>query len=98
MGQPWLLAQIADHLSGKAVRPEPDMQTRHQMMQAHLSDILAETGEKGLRSARKHFASYCDHLAHSDELRDVAMRADKAADVQDAIDQYFLTQSRLSAA
>ena len=98
MGQPWLLAQIADHLAGRPVRPVPDMRTRHHMMQAHLSDILTQSGEKGLRSARKHFASYCDHLDDSDSLRDVALRADSAAPIQKAIDRYFLDQSRLSAA
>ena len=98
MGQPWLLAQIADHLSGLAVRPVPGLPTRHKLMQTHLSDILAEAGESGLRTARKHFASYCDHLPHSEQLRDIALKADKAVDVREAIDRYFLDQSRLSAA
>ena len=98
MGQPWLLAQIADHLAGRTVRPVPDMHIRHQMMRAHLADILAQSGERGLRSARKHFASYCDHLDQSEGLREVALRADTASLVQDAIDRYFLDQSRLSAA
>lgn len=98
MGQPWLLAQIADHLSDQPVRPVPDIQTRHQMMSAHLTDILEQSGERGLRSARKHFASYCDHLRGADSLREVAMRTDKAVELQDAIEGYFLAQSRLSAA
>lgn len=98
MGQPWLLAQIADHLSDQPVRPVPDIQTRHQMMTAHLTDILEQSGERGLRSARKHFASYCDHLRGADSLREVAMRTDKAVELQDAIEGYFLAQSRLSAA
>ncbi len=98
MGQPWLLAQIADHLSDQPVRPVPDIQARHQMMTAHLTDILEQSGERGLRSARKHFASYCDHLRGADSLREVAMRTDKAVELQDAIEGYFLAQSRLSAA
>ena len=98
MGQPWLLPQIADHLQGRPVRPVPGKADRHQMMQVHLADILAETGEKGLRSARKHFASYCDHLPASDDLRQIALRTTSAGELQDAIDRYFLDPARLSAA
>ena len=98
MGQPWLLAQISDHLSGRPVRPVPDLPTRHKMIQAHLSDILAMSGMRGLRSARKHFASYCDRLDKSDCLRMIALKTESAAELQDAIDSYFLDPSRLTAA
>ena len=98
MGQPWLLAQIADYISGQPVRPVPSALERHMMMQSHLSDIIAEYGEGGLRAARKHFASYCDFLTASDDLRAVAMKSVTAADLKDAIDSYFLEPSRSTAA
>ena len=39
MGQPWLLAQIADYISGLPVRLVPDMLQRNLMMIKHLTDI-----------------------------------------------------------
>ena len=98
MGQPWLLAQIADYISGLPVRLVPNMLERHLMMTKHLTDITKEKGEIGLRSARKHFSSYCDHLEESDELRSVAMRTSSASELKDAIFEYFLKSSRLTAA
>lgn len=98
MGQPWLLGQIADYISGLPVRLVPDMLQRNLMMTKHLTDITREKGKIGLRSARKHFASYCDHLEGSDELRAVAMRTSSASELKDAISEYFLKSSRLTAA
>ena len=98
MGQPWLLAQIADYISGLPVRLVPNMLQRNLMIMKHLTDITQEKGEIGLRSARKHFASYCDHLEESDELRAVAMRTSSASELKDAIFEYFLESSRLTAA
>ena len=68
------------------------------MMTKHLTDITNENGETGLRSARKHFASYCDYLEESDELRAVAMRTSSASELKDAIFEYFSKSSRLTAA
>ena len=98
MGQPWLLAQIADYIRGLPVRLAPDMLQRNLMMIKHLTDITQEKGEIGLRSARKHVANYCDHLEESDELRAVAMRTSSASELKDAIFEYFLKLSRLTAA
>ena len=98
MGQPWLLAQIADYISGLPVRLVPNMLQRNLMMIKHLTDITNEKGEMGFRSARKHFASYCDHLEESDELRAVAMRTSSASELKDAIFKYFMESSRLTAA
>ena len=98
MGQPWLLAQISDYISDVPIRPVPDMLQRNLMMIEHLTDITGEAGERGLRSARKHFASYCDHLKGSDELRAVAMQTSSASELKDAILKYFLEPSRLTAA
>ena len=89
---------IADYISGQPVRPVPSALERHMMMQSHLSDIIVEYGEGGLRAARKHFASYCDFLTASDDLRAVAMKSVTAADLKDAIDSYFLDPSRSTAA
>ena len=98
MGQPWLLAQIADYISGQPVRLVPSTLERHMMMQDHLSDIIAESGVRGLRAARKHFASYCAQLEGSDELKAVALQTASASELKDAIFKYFMESSRLTAA
>lgn len=98
MGQPWLLAQISDYISGLPIRPVPNMLNRNFMMIKHLHDIKIETGESGLRAARKHFASYCDHLEGSNELRAVAMQTSSASALKDAIFKHFSETSRLTSA
>ena len=98
MGQPWLLAQIADYISRKPVRPIPSTSERHMMIQNHLSDIISESGEGGLRAARKHFASYCAQLEGSDELKAFALQTASASELKDAIFKYFMESSRLTAA
>ena len=98
MGQPWLLAQISDYISDLPIRPVPSMPQRKLMMIEHLTDITGEAGERGLRAARKHFASYCDHLKGSDELRAVAMQTSSASELKKAIFKYFLDPTRLTAA
>ena len=98
MGQPWLLAQIADYISRQPVRPIPSTSERHMMIQNHLSDIISESGEGGLRAARKHFASYCAQLEGSDELKAFALQTASASELKDAIFKYFMESSRLTAA
>ncbi len=98
MGQPWLLAQIADYISRQPVRPIPSTSERHMMIQNHLSDIISEFGEGGLRAARKHFASYCTQLEGSDELKAFALQTASASELKDAIFKYFMESSRLTAA
>ena len=96
IGQPRLLAQISDYISGQPIRPIPDMLQRCLMMIDHLTDITKESGERGLRAARKHFAGYCAYLDGSDELRAVAMQTSSASELRDAIFKYFLEASRLT--
>ena len=96
-GQPWLLAQIADHLAGRPVRSCPDMTFRYQQICQHLDMLLTDYGTRGLRLARKHMAAYCDYLPDSDSLREVATRSEEAQPVFTALEEYFKSASAYAA-
>ncbi|MGL4812277.1 MAG: tRNA dihydrouridine synthase DusB [Beijerinckiaceae bacterium] len=60
LGQPWLVGQIAQALSGKPVQP-PDGQARRTAMAEHVEALLGLYGQDaGLRHARKHVAAFFD--------------------------------------
>ena len=88
-GRPWLLAQAGDLLAGKAVRPPPSIAMRHQMMRAHLDDMLSHYGTAAMRLARKHIAWYAYGLPGAAQLRDIANNTTDAALVFAAVDQFF---------
>ena len=88
-GQPWLLAQIADHLAGRPARSCPDMAFRYQQICQHLDMLLTDYGTRGLRLARKHMAAYCDYLPDSDGLREIATQSEVAQPVFTALRDYF---------
>jgi len=88
-GRPWLLAQAGDLLAGKAVRATPSIAMRHQLMRAHLDDMLSHYGTAAMRLARKHIAWYAHGLPGAAELRDIANNSTDAAQVFAAVDQFF---------
>jgi len=90
-GRPWLLAQAGDLLAGKAVRATPSIVMRHQLMRAHLDDMLSHYGTAAMRLARKHIAWYAHGLPGAAELRDIANNSTDAAQVFAAVDQFFAT-------
>ena len=88
-GRPWLLAQAGDFLGGRPVRRAPTIAERHEMMLAHLEDMLAHYGTPAMRLARKHIAWYAHGLAGAAELRDVANNTTDATAVFAAVDRFF---------
>ena len=88
-GRPWLLAQVGDYLSGKSVRPTPSVEVRHQLMRAHLEDMLTHYGTAAMRLARKHIAWYAHGLPGAAELRDIANNNADSALVFAAVDAFF---------
>jgi tRNA-dihydrouridine synthase B len=90
-GRPWFLAQAGDLLAGKAVRATPSIAMRHQLMRAHLDDMLSHYGTAAMRLARKHIAWYAHGLPGAAELRDIANNSTDAAQVFAAVDQFFAT-------
>jgi tRNA-dihydrouridine synthase B len=60
-GRPWLLAEVAAALSGRAAPPPPQGAALADMVAGHYADILAFYGrELGARVARKHLGWYMD--------------------------------------
>ena len=48
-GQPWLLAQIGDVLAGRKMRAAPSILARHELMRAHLDDMITHYGPEAMR-------------------------------------------------
>jgi len=65
-GAPWRLAQIADALTGRHHREDPDAATRLEVILTHYDAILTHYGTAlGVRCARKHLAWYIEEYAMS---------------------------------
>ena len=88
-GRPWLLAQIGDVLAGRKMRPAPSIRARHELMRAHLDDMITHYGSAAMRLARKHIAWYAYGLPGAAELRDIANNTTDAETVFAAVDQFF---------
>ena len=88
-GRPWLLGQAGDFIAGRTPRQDPSLCERHQMMRAHLDDMLSHYGSVGMRLARKHIAWYAQGLPGAAALRDCANNTNDAAIVFAAVDQFF---------
>ncbi|HEY5226186.1 MAG TPA: tRNA dihydrouridine synthase DusB [Methylovirgula sp.] len=59
IGRPWLIGQVADHLAGRDVAPEPSPAQRTAAALEHYRTLLSLFGNaKGLRHARKHLSGY----------------------------------------
>ena len=88
-GRPWLLAQIGDVLAGRKMRAAPSIRIRHELMRAHLDDMITHYGSAAMRLARKHIAWYAHDLSGAAELRNIANNTTDAETVFAAVDQFF---------
>ncbi len=87
-GQPWLLQQIDAEMNGQEYCP-PSAALKHEYIVVHLDEMMTQYGAIGLRLARKHMASYCDYLPHSEHLRSVMLGANTPQQVFAALHDYF---------
>lgn len=76
LGQPWILGQIADRLSGRPVRPAPGVAATGEALIGFYEDSLEFYGPVwGVRMARKHLAAFIDRQeAFGDAARRREMR------------------------
>jgi tRNA-dihydrouridine synthase B len=88
-GRPWLLGQAGDYLAGRPVRSNPTVAMRHQLMRAHLEDMLSHYGTGALRLARKHIAWYAYGLPGAAELLTIANNSNDSELVFAAVDGFF---------
>lgn len=96
-GQPWILAQMADSLSGRPVRSAPKIAARHDFIRSHLDDMLHDYGDRGIKLFRKHMASYADNLPRSEELRTKALSCEAPDVLIRALDRYFADAEEMAA-
>ena len=88
-GRPWLLAQIGDALAGRKIRVTPSIRTRHELLRAHLDDMITYYGPAAMRLARKHISWYAYGLSGAAELRDIANNTTDPEMVFAAVDKFF---------
>ena len=70
LGRPWLFAQINDYLAKGVYEPDPDVETKMEVMLAHAKRICALRGDKiGMFEIRKHALWYTKGLKGSAKLR-----------------------------
>ena len=96
-GQPWILAQMADSLSGRPIRSSPTPTTRHNLIRTHLDDMLHDYGDRALKLFRKHMACYADNLPRSAVLRATALSCDTPDELITALDRYFADEEEMAA-
>ena len=70
LGRPWLFSQINDYLTTGSYEPEPDVETKMDVMLAHAKRICELRGDKvGMLEIRKHALWYTKGLKGSAKLR-----------------------------
>jgi len=95
LGNPWLIAQIADLMEGREARPIPHAAERLRYCVVHYRRMLEELGEaRAVPQMRKHVALYLKGVPGAASLRERIMRIEGA---QDAIDVIEATAEQLRA-
>ena len=70
LGYPFLVGEIDHFLKTGEQLPPPDIATRLQCAQEHLSGLWEYKGQRGIYQSRKHLAWYCQEFPGAAELRD----------------------------
>jgi tRNA-dihydrouridine synthase B len=95
LGNPWLIAQIADLMEGREMRPVPSAADRLRYCIVHYRAMVDEWGEvRAVPQMRKHVALYLKGIPGAAVLRERIMRIDSA---EEAIATIEATITRLEA-
>lgn len=79
LGNPWLIAQIADLMEGREMRPMPSMAERLRFCIVHYRTMVDELGEaRAVPQMRKHVALYLKGIAGAAILRERIMHVERA--------------------
>ena len=89
MGRPWFIPQAGQYLRGQAIRPEPTLSERYNIMCQHLEMMLSHYGDDGLRLARKHISAYTSGLEGSALMRQIANNTSNAQEVFASLHEWF---------
>jgi tRNA-dihydrouridine synthase B len=96
LGNPWLIAQIADLMEGREARPQPSAADRLRYCIVHYRRMVEELGEhRAVPQMRKHVALYLKGVPGAAVLRERIMHIDGADDAVAVIEE---TISRLESA
>ncbi|HTJ59261.1 MAG TPA: tRNA dihydrouridine synthase DusB [Devosiaceae bacterium] len=99
-GQPWVVGQVGDGLSGLAPLDAPTGAALADLVTEHYDGVLDEYGiEVGVRAARKHLAWYLESagLAPGKEKRWALLNSPEPADVRQMIHDLFAEPLREAA-
>ncbi|MBK6725748.1 MAG: tRNA dihydrouridine synthase DusB [Xanthomonadales bacterium] len=89
-GRPWIFREIAHYLATGELLPEPTPTEVRDVLLGHLDELYAFYGElQGVRIARKHLGWYARDRAEHEAFRQVAVRAETAADQRRLTAEYF---------
>ena len=81
LGNPWLIAQVADLMHGRAARPSPPPADRLRYCIVHYRTMLDELGEaRAVPQMRKHVALYLKGVPGAAALRERIMHVDRSAE------------------
>jgi tRNA-dihydrouridine synthase B len=95
LGNPWLIAQIADLMEGREMRPIPSAADRLRYCIVHYRAMVDEWGEpRAVPQMRKHVALYLKGIPGAAVLRERMMRIDSA---EEAIATIEATIARIEA-
>ena len=89
-GRPWLLAQIMQSLTGRAVSPDPSIEEQYHLIIKHYNDMLTHYGEfTGVNMARKHIGWYTKGLTGSAEFRNQVNQIADPLVVLDMLERFY---------
>ncbi|HTX59394.1 MAG TPA: tRNA dihydrouridine synthase DusB [Verrucomicrobiae bacterium] len=88
LGNPWLIAQIADLMEGREARPLPSPADRLRYCIVHYRAMVGELGEaRAVPQMRKHVALYLKGMPGAAVLRERIMHLDRASDAIATIEE-----------
>jgi tRNA-dihydrouridine synthase B len=89
-GRPWIFREIAHYLATGELLPEPTPAEVAAILLGHLDQLYAFYGEQqGVRIARKHLGWYAKDRPENAAFRQVANRAETAAEQRRLTRVYF---------
>ncbi len=89
-GRPWIFREISHYLATGLTMAPPGIVEVRDILLGHLDNLYVFYGEQqGLRIARKHLGWYAKDRPENEAFRQVAVRAESAADQRRLTAEYF---------
>ena len=89
LGNPWVIGQIIDELSGKE-KDQISNKMRLEIIKEHLKLAVQEKGEYiAIREMRKHICGYIKNMKESSKFREKVNRMQDMNELISCLDEYF---------